>query len=1230
MIDVACPSCKATYQLDERRVPAQGMQMRCPKCGASFRVDHPQSKGAPKEPVLGAALGLARPPVPARPSVAERPAPPVRERPAPPSAEEERSTVLGVAPEAGGPRRGTKLELAEIDDPPETDEEPGLLDFGFGDDGADLPAPVGRSAPAGPGLDLGLPDLVVDLPEPAGNLARAAARAPATRQVPRAAPRMETLDLPDLAADLPMPSAGLPDVHAGLPEVGASLPEVGGSLPDLAAGVPDVAASAPDLAGGLPDLGASLSPPRADSIRLPSLSDGLSEPSPSPPEESWSLESWGAAAPSSSGDTGEASFRPTADPFGTGPTTRPVTDPDGLAPGRAAPPASFDDEEFDAFPTEVEGAKPKPKDTSSLGGGAGYGEVQLDGGAGELGLGDSIGPPQPEGLPGAPAAATAVVTRPTGETTPIKKTKPKGQGVSRPVRIIGSVGLLLALSGGALAVLPDVGPFGAFIILDTIKKDTYEAELASDRAQVWTKLSRDTSADFDDALRFLLSRRDSAPRYRPRLAFTAYLGSLRQLKFGADGSASAEARALLDVLKEANPAEVPYLTLARTAGAALEKKGPEARVADPSPGKDEELTILSAEVLLREGEAEQAKAAFGALAQKNRSPLAVFGLARAATLLEDRDEALKLTTEVLGDSPAHLGAKLLAIKLEFSARSEDEATMNELVAISQDAKVSQKERAQALILLGDLHLSRARLKQAEAAYNDALKLNAGSPEAQRGLADALFEAGRFSEALARYEAASHAAPSDVSTKLGVVRAKLRLEQYEDAAKLLATLSQSHPENTRVLYWEGRAKEAIGDREAAAKAYERAVKSDQEGAELVEAMIALTRLLGQAGKQDAAEQSILRALERFPKEPRVYRALGELAESRGRYDEAILRFEEAQKLDPNNVGIRFQKGVALRKARRFEEAARELDAVESIEKDYPGLALERGNLFEAAGRSAEALKAYESALAQAPTDPDLMLRVGCGKAMAGFSKDAIELLTKVAEERPTSAELNFCLGLAYFKDGKDLPMAKRIIERAIGLDASRAPYHLYAGWIALEMRDFSTAGRFLDKAIELDQTLGDAYWQRGVLRVRQGAVDDAERDLRRALELSPSRFEAHASLAEAYLQMGREDKALAAFALAAQGGPLEPYVQFRYGKLLVDNHRPGEAIAQLEAALKNAPSGAETPSWVWEAHRELGMALGRKKEAIAHYQAFLENGPSDSPYRAEALKEIKAILAILGR
>ena len=38
MLKVECESCKATYQVDERRVPANGLKMRCPKCGNTFLV----------------------------------------------------------------------------------------------------------------------------------------------------------------------------------------------------------------------------------------------------------------------------------------------------------------------------------------------------------------------------------------------------------------------------------------------------------------------------------------------------------------------------------------------------------------------------------------------------------------------------------------------------------------------------------------------------------------------------------------------------------------------------------------------------------------------------------------------------------------------------------------------------------------------------------------------------------------------------------------------------------------------------------------------------------------------------------------------------------------------------------------------------------------------------------------------------------------------------------------
>ena len=61
MLKVECESCKAPYQIDERRVPAAGLKMRCPKCGHSFVVKSPERAGLRSSAGRGS-LSLPRPP----------------------------------------------------------------------------------------------------------------------------------------------------------------------------------------------------------------------------------------------------------------------------------------------------------------------------------------------------------------------------------------------------------------------------------------------------------------------------------------------------------------------------------------------------------------------------------------------------------------------------------------------------------------------------------------------------------------------------------------------------------------------------------------------------------------------------------------------------------------------------------------------------------------------------------------------------------------------------------------------------------------------------------------------------------------------------------------------------------------------------------------------------------------------------------------------------------------
>jgi tetratricopeptide (TPR) repeat protein len=254
----------------------------------------------------------------------------------------------------------------------------------------------------------------------------------------------------------------------------------------------------------------------------------------------------------------------------------------------------------------------------------------------------------------------------------------------------------------------------------------------------------------------------------------------------------------------------------------------------------------------------------------------------------------------------------------------------------------------------------------------------------------------------------------------------------------------------------------------------------------------------------------------------------------------------------------------------------------------------------------------------------MLKVGCGKADAGNGVEAEKLLKKVLEQRQTSAETFFCMGRALMVK-HDLGDAIKSFERAIQLDPNHAEYYLYVGWAANDAGAIAKASLALKKALDLDQGLADAYWQRGVLRVRQTRPKDAIEDLLKALELRPSRYQAHADLALAYYDLGKEDAALGEWQKAIAANPNEATWRFHYGKLLSLRLQNAAAAEQLKKAIELAEADGGSQPWISEAHRLAALSLGASPAAIPHWQAFLKTGAMNSPYRNEA----KAALRRLG-
>src|SRR5260370_36336721 len=93
MLKVECDSCKAPYQVDERRVPPAGIKMRCPKCGHSFLVSSGRIGAAPNP------QAPAGPP-PSRPQTASGIGVPGSASPLPSIS---KKTVIGIAPSGAVP-----------------------------------------------------------------------------------------------------------------------------------------------------------------------------------------------------------------------------------------------------------------------------------------------------------------------------------------------------------------------------------------------------------------------------------------------------------------------------------------------------------------------------------------------------------------------------------------------------------------------------------------------------------------------------------------------------------------------------------------------------------------------------------------------------------------------------------------------------------------------------------------------------------------------------------------------------------------------------------------------------------------------------------------------------------------------------------------------------------------------------------------------------------------------
>lgn len=895
------------------------------------------------------------------------------------------------------------------------------------------------------------------------------------------------------------------------------------------------------------------------------------------------------------------------------PASKPKASADALPPARGVM-ASIPGEEFSLGGQTNSTPPPLPR-ASDMTGGIGD-EV-------ELGAGDPN------------AADASKKDKPTksarGEAAPAPALSRKERFRRRALMM--GIAVLVAVGGGSLALLPDIGPFGVYAVMDIVQADEQNQKLAQLEKNAQTMLDEDTMESSARALNAAKAAQLEMPRHRATASYTAYVALWSSLHHGPRASDETFGKQMLEFVGEATSRERSLATAAKHK--AVGKLDAARRIAKELAGgnsKDIDALALMGEIELVNGTKEDALAIWTrALEGREKSARALYGLARAQYAMGDAKNAEKNARTAIEVSPKHAGARiLLATIISKSPTTEAEAIdLLNKVTTPGDVRIAASEAqiVQAFIASGRINLLRSRITAASDAFAAALKIDPRNVEALMGDAELFFRSGRNSQALLRFQEAMKADESNVLAKVGAIKTNLALEKRKDAMDIVKKLRETKPELALGAYWLGRVEEANGNKKDAETLYLEAIKLGTNETEIVDSYVSLVALLSATGRAEDAQAKLAEASAKFPNLAALHRAKGDVLAEAGRYAEARTEYEAALAKE-DDLGTRFRLGETLRKMRLFDEAMAVLDKLQAADKDYPGLALERGILYAEMGQSERALEMYNAALQKAPGDVDLKLRVGATQVIAGHPDEAEKVLREVLKDRAASADANHFLGRALLLKGGATAEAIRFLDRATEIDANRAEYYLYVGWAANDLNQVQRAEQAISRALELDRELADAYWQRAVLLHKQGRTLDALADLQIALEKRPSRFEAYATMALCYQDQARWPDAEKAWVKAIEGNSSVAEWHYRLGKIYESHGNRATAATELEKTIELVESKPNTTiAWHIDAYFLYGETMqstGQKEKALKGYRRFLQLAPINNAYRVDAERAIKTL------
>ena len=407
--------------------------------------------------------------------------------------------------------------------------------------------------------------------------------------------------------------------------------------------------------------------------------------------------------------------------------------------------------------------------------------------------------------------------------------------------------------------------------------------------------------------------------------------------------------------------------------------------------------------------------------------------------------------------------------------------------------------------------------------------------------------------------------------------------------------------------------------------------------------AISSALG-AKEYDKAIELSRAALRAAPGNPQLWTLQGVALASKGDSKEALVSFQRALKISPNNV-------AALAGAAQIEYQAGDQSAVPFLNKlvqlrpadptAHAMLAVlqyQKGDCVAAVGNfqkadelldsQLDALHAYatclvklkkinaalatfQRAVALRPGEPQELQLLASIQIMAHKPQDALATLRPLLDGQEPKANILQLASTAY-EDTGDTPNAVSTLRQALLLEPKNTSLYLDFANICFAHESFQVGIDVITEGLNLQRDADDLYVARGVLYVQLAQYDRAEADFEKAYELNPNQSLSSAAQGMASVQANDPDHALASIQSKLARKPNDPLLLYLQADVLTQKGADA-GTPEFQLAMRSAKKAVALQPTLGAAHgvlAKLYMQTGQYPDAIAQCRKALDLDPKD--------------------